>query len=363
MQAKSRIVSKTLSDPELNELFNQMITGIDPNIVVKKYEDIQRHLEAILETLRKFTTSPVGQMLDVHFGKAMDQIRKFIQQSREDLPKLALEKNDHVLTSAELAALQREKGMNSVLDYVRKESPYKLANLGEKWKALKESRLVQECIMTLRKISCALNLEKDRSGRNDLEDKDALSAGFILNSEGDYLELLSFSALDFKQIYFIHADDIASDPGIDEYILNLLCIIYKRCDRIAKHILSPDIEPEQFANSIIYLLDQVKSRIPRCERAFALIEKSIGILKEKFNEYHKDVVTSQNPFILFERFVGDVARNSSSKDARLAGEFRRIIQFFQKQMQNHAGRIDPQIAKVFEVANANIDIMEKGEKD
>src|SRR5690606_23887105 len=111
--------------------------------------------------------------------------------------------------------LQKSKGVNSVLEYLRKESPYKLENLAQRWKALKESLLVQECIMTLRKISCALNIEKELTGVNDLEDKDHLSSGFITHCEGDYLELFSFSPLDFKQIYLIHADDIAANPGID----------------------------------------------------------------------------------------------------------------------------------------------------
>src|SRR5690606_13712758 len=114
---------------------------------------------------------------------------------------------------------------------------------------------------------------------------------------------------------------------------------------------------------IIYLIGKVKAQIPRCERAFALLEKSVGLLRDRFAEYHRDVVTSQNPLILFERFVGDVAQNTSAKDARLAGEFRRIIQFFQKQIQARSATMDPHIARVFEVANENINLIAGADAD
>jgi hypothetical protein len=227
--------------------------------------------------------------------------------------------------------------------------------LKEAYNGLKECRPVQEIVMITRNIKDVLMMEKERrkTAKHDLEDKDALSMMFITKCEGDSLILFQFSSLDFKQISY-HEEFLT--PDLRKYMLFFLHILYKKGLEIVKLITQPDIDVEKFSEVLVRNIGQVRKQIPRCEKAFDKIAKSVDLLRGNFDDYYKDFVISQNPGIIIENFVGDVAKNSSA-DMEVTRQFRQIIKHFKQKM---AGKVqDPKVKKLLSMMGKNLDVLDE----
>ena len=118
---------------------------------------------------------------------------------------------------------------------------------------------------------------------------------------------------------------------------------------------SPDVDVTEFSEIIVKSIAAIKKQIPRCDKAFAQIEKSIGLLQNNFNGYYKDFIQSQNPSTIIESFVIDVS-DSAKSDPQTARQFRKIINFYRKKTQ---GKIkDPKLQAIFSALNSNINAMD-----
>jgi hypothetical protein len=208
--------------------------------------------------------------------------------------------------------------------------------------------------MTTRNLKNALMMEKQRSkqSKHNLEEKDHLNSSFITKSDGDFLILFNFTTLDFKQMYYSNH----MTPEINKYILFVLHLIYKKCLEMVKEITSPDIDVDKFSELLVKNIDEIRTHIPRCDKAFDKIKSSVGMLKDNFGEYYKDFISSQNPGIIVENFVSDVAKGSKT-DPETTRQFRSIIAFYQKHMQSRI--TDPKVKKIFQMVGANLDILEE----
>lgn len=351
---KVKVTQKSIKDPELIDMFNNMLGegSPDPAIVIPKYESIMLNAREILQLLEALMRSPLRASFYFDFKKGFDEIRKFIDVSGVALDALAMEKNDKILTGAELHEINShperiQEFMNNM------QLRYKISNLGESYKNLKSSGFVKEMVMTTRNIKNSLMLEKERTKAEHhcLEVKENLTPDFIVQSDGDFLELFSFSTFDFKQLY-LHE---TMSPEFSKYILFLMHLLYKKMSIIIREITSPDIDVDKFAEVLIRSISEVRKHIPRCDRAFDKIESSVGLLKQNFGEYYKDFISSQNPGIIIENFVSDVARNAKA-DLTTTNQFRRIIQYYRKSM---SGKIqDPKVKKIFELVSTQLDALE-----
>jgi hypothetical protein len=127
-------------------------------------------------------------------------------------------------------------------------------------------------------------------------------------------------------------------------------------------ITSPDIDISEFSDIIVDSIKQARKMIPRANKAFKKIEESVELLKDNFQNYYKDFITTKNPTIIIENFILDVSKdNSGEVDIELARQFKKIVMFYQKKSQ---GKIkDPRVNQLFEMLNKNFEILNVKEKD
>lgn len=342
-------------DKSMTELFNNMMGTGNPDldIIVPKYEAIMSASEAIINVLKSFAETPFAKACLNDFPKAFLEINQFCTKAQAERKLLIAEKNDKVFTGPELNGLN--SGNISMENMIKKlNSVYKPEDLSAKYTALKQAGFIRELIMTTKNIRTALKLEKKRSktDRNCLKEKDHLSSKFITNSDGDSLNLFSFSSLDFKQLYYIDKIILVHN----NYILYALHIIYKKLKIIVDTIMAADIDVDKFSEQIMESITSLKKNIPRCDKAFSKIESSLDLLKGNFNNYYKQFVSSRNPSIIMESFISDVSSNNSG-DTETIQQFRQIISFYTKN-KNHNKMNDPKINKIFDLLNNNMNILE-----
>lgn len=358
---KISTAKKTMKDPQLIELFNQMVgtSAPDPNVVIPKYEKLVSITGDIISILGKFVVSPC-QVLRPEFEKGFEDIEKFVEKSKEDVAKLTIEpKEKSVLSQEELDLVNTQpETLEKVMQNMGLK--YDVNELGEAYKNLKDSEAVKAFIMTYRLLKEALVAEVERKKvkmelfdkEHDLADKAQLSSAFIRKSIGHVLQLFSFSSIDFKGI------DLSPlvDKKMRQYILFTLYLIYGKCDEIYKLVTSPDVDVAKFSEALVSNIDSIRKRIPRCDEAFNKIKESVELLQGNFGGYYKDFISSQNPGIIVEHFVLDVAKDSKA-NPKVTRQFRQIIQFYKKHM---AGQIkDPKLQRIFSLVGKNLDILEK----
>lgn len=365
-KVKVTIAQKTMKDKQLIELFNQMVgtSAPDPNVVIPKYDKLMELLQGTVNILHDFvrTTPP---FLRDEFPRGIEEIELFVTKSIEDLKRFTLqERTDNTLSGEQLNQVNANPElMNKVMENLG--IKYNVEELGETYKNLKDSELVKSVIMTYRQLKEALAAEIERQKiktelldkEHDLADKTKLSAGFIKKSLGDVLHLFSFSSLNFKELYMSSYIGAQTAPkSMYNTVLFVLYLIYNRCDQVYRLVSSPDIDVDKFAEALVGNIQTIKKQIPRCDEAFNKIEESVNLLRENFGGYYKDFITSQNPGIIVENFVLDVAKDSKA-NFKVTQQFKQIIAFYKKRMQ---GQIkDPKIKRIFDLVGANLNVLEK----
>lgn len=371
-KVKVTTAQKTMKDKQLIELFNQMVgtSDPDPNVVIPKYDklmSLSREMVGLLNDFIKFSPP----ILREEFPRGVEEIEQFVIKSGEDLKGFTLvERTDSTLSGEELNKLNANpETMQKVMENIG--IKYDIKELGETYKTLKDSDFIKSVIMTYRQLKEALAAETERQKikvemletEHDLAVKTKLCANFIKKSLGDVLHLFSFSTLNFKELYLSTFIGRADAPkSMYNNVLFVLYLVYNKCDQIYKLVSSPDIDVDKFADALVANIATIKKQIPRCDEAFNKIEESVHLLRDKFGGYYKDFITSQNPGIIVENFVLDVAKDSKA-NGKVTRQFRQIIGFYKKRMQ---GQIqDPKIKRIFDLVGANLNVLEKktGKKD
>jgi hypothetical protein len=357
--SKTKTISrKAMDDPELQDLFNQMVGASDPDprIVAPKYEAILADVKAIINIFKTtwLNTVHIPQTIRDEFNKPFGEMQAFVDESTTAITELTLEKNNGILAGDGLKDINSnpEKLQAKLMGL---DHGYDLKKLGESYKALKESSVVDNIIVAVRDLRKCVEESKTRLKQqiHDIEDKEKLKDGFIKLFDGDFLVIMpSVFNLDFKQLW-LHP---ALDYNLRKRIVYSLHLILKRGNNIVHNIMSPDIDIERFSEVLVNNIDKVRKHIPRCDRAFEKIKKSVHLLKNNFGGYYKDFVVSKNPGIIIENFVLDVADDSSA-DAETTRQFRQIISFYQEKMRGQVK--DPKIQKIFDLVGENLNILEK----
>jgi hypothetical protein len=355
--AKVKTVNKTMKDPELIEMFNKMVGASDPepSIVIPKYERILTNAKEITDLLEKIVKSPAAIAGATLFADDFRDLTTFISVYRPFLVGLELETNDQVFTGEQLRDVNSDPSRLTEF-LVNMKSRYKVTDLAAKWQVMRNCLPIKEMIMIARNLRMSLGVEQERvhAATHNLENRDALSYSFIVNCDGDNLQLFNFTRLNFKLLFI--ADSLTEEHR--KYLLLILYYINVRALEIVQDITSPDIDVEKFSEILVRNIGDLRKHIPRCDKAFDRIEKSVGLLKNNFGEYYKDFVTAQNgnAGIFIESFVMDVANNSRA-DLQTARQFRQIINFYRQRMSS--SKIDdPKIKKMMDLIGENLDILE-----
>jgi len=359
MSAKVKMVKKSLKDPELTDLFNKMLgtSDPDPNIVIPKFKKVLEKATGLLklfESLTK-TTFPFYKMFHNDFQKGFDEIKVFIKDGYTEIQGYDLKEDDHVLSDAELKELNTSP--EKLTEFLANaQEKYKITNLQEKWTKLKDCKLIQEYLFIARNIKGLLRDEMKRSTSEipDLAAKESLKSNFIKNADGDYLQIMQFSTINFKQIFL--SQDMT--PDLEKYLLMFFYLLYKDTLEIVNIITSPDIDVEKFSEMLVDKIGDFKKQIPRCDAAFGKIAESVDLLKGNFNKYYTDFIISRdNPSIMIEHFVLDVA-GTCSGNVEIVRQFREIMKFIGKNMNQ--GKVnDPRMKKMFNMLSQNLDLLER----
>jgi hypothetical protein len=183
-----------------------------------------------------------------------------------------------------------------------------------------------------------------------LEDSANLRDEFIKREPGLSLTPLKFAKLDLKQLWASEKMTTMSK----KYVLSIISHTYIIGHEIYQIITSPDIDIKKFSQVLVKNIDKMKKQIPRCDKAFDVIAKSVTMLENKFEGYYKNSVEAENPSIIIESFIIDVSM-SQKANASITSQFRKIIMFVKRQTANNK---DPRVAKMFKVLNSQFNMMQ-----
>ena len=184
-----------------------------------------------------------------------------------------------------------------------------------------------------------------------LSDKDNLGDEFIKREPGLSLKPITFTNLDLKILWSSDKLSVMAK----KYILNILSHTYIIGHKMYQTITSPDVDIKKFSKVLIDNIDKMKKQIPRCNKAFDIIAKSVSLLENKFEGYYKTSVEAENPSIIIESFIIDVSM-SQKANASITSQFRKIIMFMKRQSANSK---DPRVSKLFKILNSQFSMMQQ----
>lgn len=348
---KTKINSKAVKDPDIVEAFNNICgNGFNQEIVEPKYDSMVSAMKSFIGVLKTMVglDSPLSMLFRSQQQTGFEQIDKYVVEAENYLSMcMIMPLPERVINGEYLAKLNNDR--EAMEEYLRNShNKYETEILIKTYRQMKESVYFQNMILTAKNLKDLLMTEKERrhTKSHDLEE---LSIKFIANCEGDDLRPFEFSSLDFKQMYYT---ENLFTPDIENFVLKCLQIIYNKCNAIVEIHLSPDVDTSELSESIIKIIKKLKNRIPRCEKAFNKITNAVNMLRDNLGEYYKDYVTSQNPSIIIESFIVDVAK-SETEDREVAMQFAQIIKYFKSQTQNRP--LDARTQKIMNVLSKKND--------
>ncbi len=335
IMAKGRKQYKVVSsgsDIDQAELLNmfQQLTGdpskLDPMIVKDKYERLKNDIIRCNKLVLKFKEAILDRLhtkvgVDAFFDREVRALVDFVQ---------------------------------NVNDYIEVETTPE--NLVYIYQNLKDSFVIEEYL----KVCKAL-----RSGEDCIKDRCALSDRFIKRAVGEELYIFDFAKINFKHLFthileenFPERDEL---EGCKQYILVMCNMLYITTQDIYSIVTTPDVDIDKLSELIITAITSAKKQVPRCDKAFRLIENSVDMLKTGMSSYYKDFVASGNPAIIFENFINDIS-NDLHIDTQTLGQFRRIIYHFRKQANNMPKK-NTQLDGVFSTLDKIMEIMDEDNQE
>lgn len=226
-----------------------------------------------------------------------------------------------------------EMSKNYATDTTSKFHEMDNAELNEFYKTLKANEHIKKIIIT----------SSNLAGHKKHLTADQLDDTFIKREPGMNFQPLAFSSLDLKVIW---AADINEKDKT--FVLSLLRRTYEMGIKLYDIITSPDVDIKKFSRILVDNISNMKKMIPRCDKAFSIIENSVSMLEDNFKSYFRNSVEAGNPSIIIESFIVDIS-TSQKANASVTREFRRIVAFLK---EKSAGNTDPKIKKLFGMLNS-----------
>ncbi len=316
---KVKMIKQNIDQDGMSDMFNQLLgdeKSLDINIIKDKYMKLKTNLERVYKLLESFHNTIYAKVINDKFNTEL--FKKNIQGFIEDCKHLCIE----------------DIPDDKVIKY---------------YKMMKEHMTVKDCIHICKNL---IRYKKY------FEDNDNLSDSFIKSSKMHEFIIFPFCSFDIKSIY----THIKVDESISKYLLIFLNMLFKTTYDIYEIVTSPDIDISKFSDIIIQSIQQAKKMIPRANRAFRKIEDSVELLKNNFQGYYKDFISTKNPTIILENFILDCSKeNGDDVDIELARQFKKIVMFYQKKSQ---GKIkDPRVNQLFDMLNKNFDMLNVKDTD
>lgn len=298
-----RVVQSGGSDIDQEELMDmfQQLTGdpskLDPEIVRDKYERLKCNILRCNGFLRKFKVAILDRLVtkigkDPFFDHEVRNLEDFLDRSDAYV--------NETITDDNLIPI---------------------------YQALKESFVVEEYLKVCKNLQQGEECIKDRANLKDT---------FIKRSVGEDLFMFEFSKINFKHLFsHILEENFESPKDVNDgkyYILLMFNMLYITTHDIYNIISSPDVDINKLSELIVQAIGAAKKQIPRCDKAFRLIENSVDLLKNGMSSYYRKFVASGNPLSIFENFIEDLSGDLHI-DTQTMTQFKRIIFHFRKRAE------------------------------
>lgn len=341
MKIKSKVVKSTINNKDILDTFQELLGTSDTNaclpVAHPKYDKIQTHVNRFIRLLSMFRESvALSRFPEIkeHLITYIISLEKNFNESfiAPDLEQFCIKEQDTL----------RGHNYQSVPPDIKVE-------FSKVFTDIKKCNIVNIIIVICKNL---LPYKKY------IEDKNQLNAIFLTKSAGNVLSPLpDFPQMNFKRIY---NDDILNDND-RSFILMFISKMYEISYNVYEALSSPDVDVNEFVAVILNSVDQIKKHIPRCNEAFDKILESVDILKNNFDGYYKDFLSSNsNAAIIMENFVLDVSKNTKATP-KLTTQFRTIIAHYRKiALQTNT---DPRLKTLFKHVEKNFSELEKCQKD
>lgn len=226
-----------------------------------------------------------------------------------------------------------------------------LENVFKKYSIVKEHPTIIESLNMLKVLN------KYKSYINDSKN---LSLRFVYDTPSSTsINIFTFCDLDLK---IMLESDLKRDDldKLKKYIAYFLHLLYKHTKSIYDTILKPDIDTEEIASVFMKVIQNAKTQIPRCDKAFNLIEKSFNKFSGNMDRYYKDMVISKDSTTLINSFLLDITESGDddSVDLEVVLQIKKIIEHFKKVSSQRKVQ-NTQLTDLFSKADELINILEQ----
>ncbi len=330
-RAKKRVrtvLPKGVKDSDWYSMFMQIMgTEVNMDIVYPKYIDMYEHLSRLFIIFSQFS-SENGILIKVFpdLDQSLKEIRYFISEFRLLL------------------------GVRISFEQMKAEDSDK-----NSYKKLKESNYLKNLILlvkNLKQYNNCLECSTEEKYPGYVDKNLNKCEEFILLSPGVELVLFPFSSFELKHIW---SDSNITDK-IKGYILTCLNLIYIQSKKIVDLSFTADVNVKGFSGAVGDQLNVARKQIRGCDGAFNKIYGSLNMLEDNFDGYYLDVIRTQNPNMLVEGFISDVARKQDY-DPKIGRQFKMILGHYKKKSK---GKItDPRVNLLLTALGNKLNILEE----
>lgn len=357
--SKVKIIKSTLKNKGIVELFNSMtgVGAVNLEIVIPKLYEMTKVLTS-LETVFKNLSER-----DFCIATASKDITSWYTNiGKVYMPetlKGSLEFYKSVLEATNVGA-NTSIADNSIIDklqeYIKKQTPEFIQVYSDDYNIFKKSDIINTYMTICGNLKpYESNLKPATSDNNN----NGNVGKFIEQMQGsEFIPFNIITRFNFIPL-FINPE---THENVKKYLMKILQKVYELTHRIYSHMITPDIDVNEFAEIIRDSITDVRKKIPRCNRAFNKIEESMDLLKSNFNDYYKDFAVTKNPSSIITQFVKDVSEKTKG-DAKLAFEFSRIVAYYNKLSEQNGTAQDPQVKGLFTKLTSTINQLAGGAKD
>lgn len=349
----AKVIKKKIKDDSIVEIFMKLVGegSADVEIVAPKYEGVMNKVEKILGLLKCITEPDVlNNYIYQNYKVGINDIFEYTEKIEQFLEENELEIQEGRINDNDLRNLNANPEL--LEEYlVRCNDKYDRDELSSVYTGMKTHEVIADIITAMANIKYAL-ANSNFQEEHDLENPDNLSYDFIIDNTDDMMLLNPISRLDFK-LFFM--DELISDVAKNMF-LRVLQIIYKHSLYISQTISTPDVSPEEFTKIIDQSIEKLK-KIPElsgCHKAFSKLRNSKSLFQNNFNSYYKDFIKSQNPGIMLESFISDVAKQDDTNKS-LIPQLRKIVAYYRKNMSKIS---DPKVNTLFNILEKNFQIID-----
>lgn len=317
------------ADQQLSDMFNQLLnTGkINMTIAYPRYKRIKALCEQLVKLFGMLASSPF--MRDcVEFAKEKQEIEQFCESCKEQITELFHVDFTDYEWNIELVEEEQRKVFAEV------------------YNTAKKSNLVNTFIIMCNQLVVY---------KRYFADVNKLNHRFVTNMPGVEWKPFPFTGLNIKHVFSL----MNIGENTIRFFMTVLNKSFELSYKLYEEVSSPDVDVDQLVNTIMASVSELQKvpELNRCKQAFRAIRESVDLLKNKFNGYYRDFITTKDNTIIMQHFISDVCKTTDASP-RLTSEFRRIIAYYRKVAQQHI--TNPQIKMLFDKANDTFKELEKG---